>query len=88
MLIVVWNWLNERATDDTRGQILSLCIAITITMTSLGAGQLMSGFDDGVSIDPFLLASVLVSIAVATVLIMASKASNFEAPELISFRRL
>ena len=86
MLIVVWNWLNERATDDTRGQILSLCI--TITMTSLGAGQLMSGFDDGVSIDPFLLASVLVSIAVATVLIMASKASNFEAPELISFRRL
>ncbi len=86
MFIVVESWLNEKATNETRGQILS--IYMIITMTGLGAGHLISGFDDGVSIDLFLIASVLVSIAVVPLLITAAKAPDFEAPEMISFRRL
>ena len=86
MFIVVESWLNERATNKTRGRILS--VYMIITMTGLGAGQLISGFDDGVSLNLFLLASILVSLAVVPVLITASKAPDFEAPEMVSFRRL
>ncbi len=86
MFIVVESWLNEKATNENRGQILS--IYMIITMIGLGVGHLISGFDDGVSIDLFLIASVLVSIAVAPVLITATKAPDFETPEMISFRRL
>ncbi len=86
MFIIVESWLNEKATNKTRRQILS--IYMIITMAGLGSGQLISGFDDGVSIDIFLIASVLVSIAVVPVLITAAKAPDFEAPELISFWRL
>ena len=86
MFIVVESWLNERATNETRGRILS--VYMIITMTGLGAGQLISGFDDGVSLNLFLLASILVSLAVVPVLITASKAPDFEAPEMVSFRRL
>ncbi|MDC3311604.1 MFS transporter [Alphaproteobacteria bacterium] len=86
MYIIVESWLNEKATNETRGQILS--IYMIITMGGLGAGQLISGFDNGVSINFFLLASVLVSLAVVPVLISVAKAPDFEAPELVSFRRL
>ena len=86
MYIVVESWLNEKATNETRGQILS--IYMIITMAGLGAGQLISGVDDGISIDLFLIASVLVSLAVVPVLITAAKAPEFEAPELVSLRRL
>ena len=59
-----------------------------ITMTGLGVGQLISGFDDGISYNLFLIASVLISLAVVPILITAAKAPDFEAPEMISIRRL
>ena len=86
MFIVVESWLNGRATNETRGQIFS--IYMIITMTGLKAGQLISGLDDGVSINLFLIASVLVSSAVVPVLITVAKATDFEAPEMVSFRGL
>ena len=86
MYIVVESWLNERATNETRGQILS--IYMIITMTGIGVGQLISGFDDGISYNLFLIASVLISLAVVPILITAAKAPDFEAPEMISIRRL
>ena len=57
-------------------------------MASLGAGQLIGGIDDGISIDLFLFASILISIAVVPVLIFATRVPEFEAPELASLRRL
>jgi hypothetical protein len=80
MYIVVESWLNEKATNETRGQILS--IYMIITMAGLGAGQLISGVDDGISIDLFLIASVLVSLAVVPVLITAAKAPEFRSARI------
>ena len=54
------------------------------TMSILGTGQVIGGIDDGISIDLFLFASILVSIAVVLVLIFATKVPKFEAPELVS----
>ena len=57
-------------------------------MASLGAGQLIGGVDDGISIDLFSFESILVSIAFVPVLIFTTKVPEFEAPELVSLRRL
>ena len=86
MYIIVESWLNEKATNETRGQILSLYMIIT--MAGMGAGQLLSGFDDGLSTQLFLIASIFVSIAVVPILITVAKAPEFSEPERISLRRL
>lgn len=86
MYIIVESWLNEKATNETRGQILSLYMIIT--MAGMGAGQLLSGLDDGISTQLFLIASILVSIAVVPILITVAKAPDFSEPERISLRRL
>ena len=85
MYIIVESWLNDKATNETRGQILS--IYMIITMASLGAGQMLTGLDDGQSLTLFLLASVLVSIAVVPILVTAARAPDFSEPERISLRR-
>jgi MFS family permease len=86
MYIVCESWLNEKATNETRGQLLSLYM-----ITNLGgmtAGQLMISFGEDGSAGLFLLASIMVSIAVVPILVTAGTAPSFEAPDRISFRRL
>ena len=86
MYIVCESWLNEKATNETRGQLLSLYMITN--MAGMAAGQLMISLGEEGSAGLFLLASVMVSIAVVPILITASAAPSFEAPERISFRRL
>ena len=86
MYIVCESWLNDKATNETRGQMLSLYMIIS--MGGLGIGQLMIGAGGDDSIVLFLLASVLVSIAVVPVLLSATSAPAFEEPERMSMRRL
>ena len=86
MYIVCESWLNEKATNETRGQLLSLYM-----ITNLGgmtAGQLMISLGQSNSSGLFLLASIMVSIAVVPILVTAGTAPSFEAPDRISFRRL
>jgi MFS family permease len=86
MYIVCESWLNEKATNETRGQLLSLYTIINVG--GMGAGQMMVSFGQEGGTGLFLLASVMVSVAVVPILITASSAPSFEAPERISFRRL
>ena len=86
MYIVCESWLNEKATNETRGQLLSLYMITN--MAGMAAGQLMISFGEAGGAGLFLLASVMVSIAVVPILITASAAPSFDAPERISFRRL
>ena len=86
MYIVCESWLNEKATNETRGQLLSLYMITN--MAGMAAGQLMISLGETGGAGLFLLASVMVSIAVVPILITASAAPSFEAPERISFRRL
>ena len=86
MYIVVESWLNDSATNKTRGQILSLYLIIT--MGGMGIGQLVAGLDDGVSSTLFLISSAAVSIAVVPILITVGKAPDFTISETTSFRRL
>ena len=86
MYIVCESWLNDQATNETRGQLLSLYMIIN--MAGMGLGQMMISLGDGNSTTLFLIASVMVSIAVVPILVTAGTAPDFEEPERISFRRL
>ena len=87
MYIVSESWLNDKATNQTRGALLSLYMIFL--MGGLGLGQLMVGIDFGLDIGLFLMSSVLISIAVLPVLLMAvGDEPTFKEPERMSFRRL
>ena len=86
MYIVCESWLNNKSTNETRGQMLSLYMIIT--MGGLGAGQMMISTGTENSIALFVVASVLVSIAVVPVLLSSTGAPSFEEPERMSVRRL
>lgn len=86
MYIVVESWLNEKSTNDSRGQMLA--VYMVITMAGMGAGQLLGGIYDIQNITPFLLASVLVSVAVVPILLTAARAPEFTTPDPVSIRRL
>jgi len=86
MYIVCESWLNNKSTNETRGQMLSLYMIVS--MGGLAAGQLLIGIGGDDSIGLFLLASVLVSVAVVPVLLSVGSAPAFEEPERMSLRRL
>ena len=86
MYIVCESWLNDKATNATRGQLLSLYMIVN--MGGMGLGQLMIGLGETGGVGLFLMASVMVSIAVVPILITVNAAPNFEAPDRLGFRRL
>ena len=47
MFITVESWLNDKSTNETRGQMLA--VYMIITMAGLGAGQLLGGLDNGLT---------------------------------------
>jgi MFS family permease len=86
MYIVCESWLNDKATNDTRGQLLSIYMIINIG--GMGLGQLMIGLGESGGVGLFLMTSVMVSIAVVPILITVNAAPNFEAPDRLGMRRL
>ena len=84
--IVVESWLNEKSNNKNRGQILSFYMIIS--MGGFGIGQILGGFENETDNFLFILVSILVSIAVVPMLITASKAPDFSAPESLTFKRL
>ena len=86
MYIVCESWLNDKATNATRGQLLSLYMIVN--MGGMGLGQLMIGLGETGGVGLFLMTSVIVSIAVVPILITVNAAPNFEAPDRLGFRRL
>ena len=86
MYIVCESWLNDKATNETRGQLLSLYMIVNIG--GMGLGQLMIGLGEAGGVGLFLMASVMVSIAVVPILVSVSPAPNFEAPDRLGLRRL
>jgi hypothetical protein len=51
------SWLNDKSTNETRGQLLSIYMIITFVF--LGFGQLLLNLSDPVKVDLFILVSVL-----------------------------
>ena len=82
LYIVVESWLNDSATNDTRGQMLA--IYMIINLIGLSGGQVMLNLYDPQQFHLFTLVSIMISLAVVPVLATAQRMPSFEEPERMS----
>jgi MFS family permease len=86
LYVVIESWLNERSTNDNRGQVLSAYILIN--MTVLAVGQQMLLLDDPLQLNLFAVTSVLVSLAAVPVLMSRSESPRQIESSEVNFRQL
>ena len=86
LYVVAESWINEAATNRTRGQLLSVYMIMVLGGT--GSGQLLMNLYDPRSFELFVLVSVLISFALIPITLSVGRAPPFEAPESIGIRAL
>ena len=86
LFIVAESWLNERATNETRGQLLS--VYVVISLGGMGVGQLLLNLAPIGGFELFILASGLLSVAVVPILLSAGAAPAFTASGRLGLRQL
>jgi len=86
LYIVAESWLNDASENNTRGQLLSFYMLISLG--GLAGGQFMLNIASPSSYELFVLISVLVSFAVIPILLSVSKAPEFETSESVNLFQL
>jgi MFS family permease len=86
LYVVAESWLNDRATNETRGQILS--IYMVVSFGGMTAGQFLLNLADPGGFGLFVLISVLVSLALVPISLTAAPAPSFDAPSPVGLRQL
>jgi MFS family permease len=84
--IVVESWLNDRATNRNRGEVLS--IYMFITFFGMGLGTLLLNFSSPEKYEPFILISLLFSIALIPILLTKRKPPKFKKISSINIKQL
>jgi len=84
--IVVESWLNDRATNRNRGGVLS--IYMFITFTGLAVGTLLLNFNKPEQYEPFILTSLLFSIALVPILLTKRPAPKFKKISFMKIKQL
>lgn len=82
LYVVAESWLNQAATNQTRGRLLS--VYMLVMMGGLGVSQLFVGLAAPTSFKLFVLASLFVSLAVVPISLSQGNAPPFHAPETLS----
>ncbi len=86
LYVVTESWLNDRTSNDTRGQMLS--IYMLVGTLGLGAGQFLLNYRDPILLDLFIIVSVFISIGVIPVLLTARPAPAFDSAGVMSLQEL
>ena len=84
--VVAESWLNDTATNETRGQTLSAYI--TAQMLGIVVAQALLNVADPGGYDLFVIMSVLVSVSFAPILLSSSPVPMFEATRRMSLKNL
>ena len=84
--VIMESWLNDKSTNETRGQILSIYMIITFSF--LGIGQLLLNLSDPIKVDLFILVSILLSFALLPILLSVSEAPNVINTKNLSLKEL
>lgn len=84
--VTMESWLNERATNETRGQVLALYMVVNLS--ALTAGQYLLNFADPSGYVLFCAVSVLVSIALIPVALTRTVAPVPQKPSPLPLRRM
>ena len=81
LYVVAESWINDAATNRTRGQLLS--VYMIMVLGGMGAGQLLMNLSDPRSFELFVLVSVLVSFALIPITLSVGHAPALHTPEAI-----
>jgi len=73
--VVTESWLNDRASNETRGKVLS--VYMVIVTGSMGAGQFLLNLAKPGAIDLFILISVIISLGLIPILLTVKPAPSF-----------
>ena len=84
--IVAESWLNDRATNRNRGGVLS--IYMFITFIGLAVGTLLLNFNKPDQYEPFILTSLLFSIALVPILLIKRAAPKFKKTSYMNIKQL
>ena len=76
IFIVTESWLNDRANNRSRGKLLSVYMFVTFGSIALGA--LLLNFSSPIKFEPFILISLLLSIALMPILLTKRQAPRFK----------
>lgn len=82
LYVVAESWLNQAATNRTRGRLLS--VYMLVMMGGLSLSQLFIGVAAPTGFKLFVLASLFVSLAVVPISLSQGRAPAFHAPETLS----
>ncbi len=86
ILIIVESWLNDRATNKTRGKVLALYMFITFFAFALG--NLLLNVSSPKNYEPFILISLLFSISLIPILLTKRKPPTFKKISSIKIKEL
>ena len=86
LYIVAESWLNQRSTNETRGSMLS--VYMVVVLGGVAGGQFLLNLSDTNGFVLFVLASVLVSMALVPISVSVAPTPDFTAPESLGLRTL
>ncbi|MFL2889767.1 MAG: MFS transporter [Pelagibacteraceae bacterium] len=86
IFIIVESWLNDRANNKTRGKVLSLYMLITYIGMALG--NFLLNISEPTFYEPFILISLLFSIALIPILLTKRKPPKFKKTTSIKIKEL
>ena len=86
ILIIVESWLNDRATNKTLGKVLSLYMFFTFFAFTIG--NLLLNISSPNSYEPFILISLLFSVALVPILLTKRKPPTFKKTSSIKIKEL
>jgi len=86
LYVVAESWLNDRASNETRGQVLS--VYMVITTLGLGGGQFLLNLSNPMHIELFVLVSIIVSVGLIPILLTARPAPTFGTTSNMSLMEL
>lgn len=86
LYVVTESWLNDRTSNETRGQMLS--VYMLVATLGLVAGQFLLNYRDPTLLDLFIIVSVFISVGVIPVLLTARPAPSFESAGFMSLKEL
>lgn len=86
LYIVIESWLNDQATPENRGRVLS--IYMIVSMSGVTGGQFLLNVADPSGFDLFVLASVLISIALVPLALSEASAPRLPPVSKLKFAEL
>ena len=86
IFIIVESWLNDRATNKTRGKVLS--IYMLVTYLGMSMGNLLLNVSSPKNYEPFIMISLLFSIALVPILLTKRKPPKFKKTSSIKIKEL